>query len=168
MPLAVGSRPDNVMKSHDAFVQANVETGLNQTVYYMHQPIPAALQQPTRWIVSTLVDVGQVGQVTLASSTSYYAEIELLSVFNIYEKADIGLADTNRYTLAKLAADVAGVFSMGLSIPVYDYDAAGPPQDGGLSVKGFPVVTGNSSLETRGIRQMNVTVRLGLNAVTID
>ena len=168
MPLEAGSKPQNILKSIDAFVQSNIETGLSQTVYYMYQHIPAALDQPVRWVVMTLIDLGQVGSVKIAGENSHSAQTEYVLTFNLYEKAETNLSETTRYTLATLAADIAGVFPLGLDIPVHDYDASGTPQHGGLGVRGFPSIVADDSLAAEGIRQMTVNVPLGLNAVTIS
>ena len=165
--LDAGSRYDNIRRSVDSYVRANVETPLALRIYYMNQSIPQAIVQPVRWATVVFIDLGQIEEVRGAGAGSVSAWSEGTIDFNLYEKSDAtGGGEVNLYTLGTLATNISQKFEIGTHIPVYDYNAVGTPHVNVLRVHERPRAR---PIDTPGlgIRQISLSVPLRYYAVII-
>lgn len=165
--VEAGSRQDNIMRSVDAYIRANIEVALSTTVYYEGQYVPPGIDMPDYWIVPTLNYLGQTSQV-MRKGDGFLAWVEYALDFNVMQNTDaIGVAQVNRYAHRRLATDVSEAFEVGIVIPIFDYDTLGFPWAAGLSVVEKPQIVAAQTPDEQVVRQIDVRVTLQMIAVTV-
>lgn len=156
--LETGSRYDDIHKSVNAYIDANIRVALGHTVYYMGIGRTGAL--PKKWIEADLIPASPVQSPIVAGPQSYSSWMECYLNLNFFQLTDEGTGTANVYALITMVDDVRSYFEYNASIPIRDYNTVGTPIVGYLRVLEKPDVN-PMELDTRiGARQINVSVSL--------
>lgn len=160
--LEAGSRLDNITKSVNAYVKAEIATALGYTVYYQGQDRMGAL--PARWVEADLVPAGAIDTPMMAGGDlSIWTECFLN--LNCFEQIETGLGTTNLYALITMAEAIRQKFLITTGVTVRDYATAGNPVAGALMVWERPSLTEVPIVPDAGIKQINISVPLRYHEV---
>ena len=165
--LEAGSKPVNIMKSINAFVDAQIRVGLGLTVYYEGQGRLGSL--PSTWVESFIIPGAYVGPLMVAGSNSHSLWNECFLNLNVFQKLDSpnqGLA--NIYALSDTVTDIKALFGHQTVISVRDYDTSGTPVVDGLRVVEPPIPRPVPTPPDMGVAQMNLSVPLRHHQVMIN
>ena len=159
MPVALeaGSRLDNISKSVNVHVKAQVETALAYTVYYAGQDRLGTL--PTRWVEADLIPGAAIAEpMGAGGDLSIWTECFLN--LNCFERMETVLGAPNLYSLITMAENVRNKFLIGTAITIRDYATIGTPVAGALMVWERPMLTEVPVVPDSGIKQINISVPL--------
>lgn len=164
--LDAGSRDNNILRSIFSFVSTEIVTGLSIPIYFRGQGRIG--NQDDEWIEIDFIRGSQTRPVDHGPSSKLVAEVEVFLNLNYFKTVESGIDMANLYKFDSSIADIRQIFDINQTIPVYDYDTGGNPQDGGLRVWAKPEVREIPTPVDTGVRQMNISVPLRYNEVTLD
>lgn len=153
--LYAGSKLDNITKSVNVYVDAQIATALGYTVYYMGQDRIGTL--PQRWVEADLIPGSGIAEV-MAAPGGLSTWTEAFLNLNCYEHIATGTGTTNLYALVSMVEAIRQKFLVTTAITVRDYGTAGNPVSGAMMVWERPVVTEVPIVPDSGIKQINISV----------
>lgn len=170
--VASNSRLDNIERSINVYVQANIEIGLGVKVIYDraergNKPIVEPL--PVRWVDLQPMPLSAQTIVFRSSTGRRAARTEYLLNINCFEQDDARFeGGATIYTLSTLVDDVRDLFVPDSSIIIRDYNTVGDPAVGALTVVGIPPVTEVPTAADLAVTQVNLSVTFSYVTESID
>ena len=161
--LEAGSRYGNIIKSINAFVDAQIRVGLGQTVYFEDEGRLGNL--PQRWIEIDFIEGEQVGEILGYVDGGHTTFTECYLNINVFEQVESGTTQTNVYTVYTLIDNIREMFEVPCGITVYDYGTVGNPVAGRLTTWVSPMVRRIATPPDAGIKQFNISVPLRYHSV---
>lgn len=167
--LTAASRGDNHRKSVNAFVRAQIETGLGLRVHYEHaEPFDPL---PTRWVDVATIRMSPQEHTVATGNGKSGAVVEFLLNLNFFERNDARRTGAaTLYTLSTVVENVRQLLMPPAGIAVHDYDTVGNPQVGVLWAERPPAETSIDTSVNRelGITQVNLSATLKYVDQSID
>lgn len=162
--IEAASRPDNIIKSLNAYIITEIVGSLEIPVYFMGQE---RFDEPPKWVESDFIYPLQVTMLDRGPNGSIGAQAECYLNLNVFLRDHDGLQPIGIYEMPTLITNIVERFDIPTEIPVRDYLAVGTPIIGSLRVHEKPRAQMIGTAPDSGVMQANVSVLLRYHSFTI-